>query len=438
MSICLAALVILAILGIFQPNTELFKVNKIKKQQIFMNVQKIREDFPILKEKLNGKPIIYMDSACMTLKPKQVVEAMNEYYYKYSACAGRSIHKLGNIVSEKYQQARENIAKFLGTKKAEEIVFTRNTTEGLNLVLKSFDLKKGDVVLTTDKEHNSCLLPILFLSKEKGIKHEIVFSKDDGTFDMEKFQEKMNKSVKLVSMVHTSNLDGYTIPAKDIVKIAHDNGALVMLDGAQSASHKQLSVKDLDVDFFACSGHKMLGPTGTGVLYGKYHLLEELKPFIVGGDTVERTTYDSYKLLPPPEKFEAGLQNYAGFIGLGKAVEYITRVGKGNIEKNEKDLNSFLTKEMSQIPALHLIGPESPELRSGIVSFTIDGMDYHDIALMLSNVANIMIRSGQHCVHSWFDAKGISGSARISLYLYNTRDEAQTLLNTLHEIIKLR
>lgn len=402
-----------------------------------MNVEKIRQDFTVLQQKIGGKPVVYLDSACVSLKPRQVTEAMNEYYEKYPACAGRSMHKLGSMATEKYREARKIIAKFIGTGKPEEVVFTRNTTESINLVAHSLKLKKGDVVITTDKEHNSNLLPWQVMPK-KGVRHRIVFSRSDMTFDMEAFEKSMNKDVKLVSMVHTSNLDGYTLPAKEIIKISHDFGALVLLDGAQSVPHKDVNVKKLDVDFLAFSGHKMLGPSGTGVLYGKYHLLDNLSPFMLGGDTVQSTTYDSYTLLKPPEKFEAGLQNYAGAIGMAAAAEYLERAGKGNIEKHEAELNRLITDEISGIRGLEIIGPPSHEMRSGIISFSVKGMDAHSIAVMLDEAANIMIRSGQHCVHSWFNAHKIEGSARASLYLYNTKEEAEAFSETLKKIIQLR
>jgi cysteine desulfurase/selenocysteine lyase len=402
-----------------------------------MNVEKIREDFPVLQKKINGKPIIYFDSSCVTLKPKQVVEAMNEYYEEYPGCAGRSIHKFGNRVTDKVKESREIIAKFIGAKKSEEIIFTRNTTESINLLSHSLDLKKNDVVLTTDREHNSNLIPWQMLTKTIGIKHRIVHSKKDMTFDVTEF-EKMVKDAKIVSFVHCSNLDGYTTPAEEIIKIAHDNDALVILDGAQSAPHKPVNVKKLDADFFAFSGHKMLGPSGTGALYGKQHLIEELNPFMVGGDTVQKSTYDSCIFLKPPEKFEAGLQNYAGIVGFAAAAEYLDKVGKENVQKHEIELNKLITQDIENMDGSNIIGPSSPELRGGIISFNIEGINYHDIAMMLDQRANIMIRSGQHCVHSWFNAHGIEGSARVSLYLYSTKEEAKVFIDNLKEISKLR
>jgi len=399
-------------------------------------LERIRGDFPILKNGVGGKPIVYFDNACMSLRPRQVVQAMNEYYEEYPACAGRSIHKLGNKVTEKVAEARSTVAKFLGAKKDEEIIFTRNTTEGINLVSRSQRLSKGDAVITSDREHNSNLLPWQLLSRRSGVEHKIIYSTDNMEFDLEGFEEMMNNKVKLVSLVHTSNLDGYTLPAGEIVKIAHEHNALVMLDGAQSAPHRPVDVRKLNADFFALSGHKMLGPSGIGVLYGRYELLEKMEPFMIGGDTVQNSTYDSHVLLKPPEKFEAGLQNYAGDIGIGEAARYIERVGKEKIERHENELNKFISEGLLQMGG-SIVGPKQVELRGGIVSFNIDGLNFHDIAIMLDE-SNIMVRSGQHCVHSWFNAHKIPGCVRASLYLYNTKEEAEMFLNAMAEIAKLR
>ncbi|MFH1254934.1 MAG: cysteine desulfurase [bacterium] len=400
-----------------------------------IDLEKIKKDFPLLNNQVSTKLIVYFDNACMSLKPKQVVGAMNEYYFEYPACAGRSSHKLGELVTKKVKEARQIVANFINANE-QEIVFTRNTTEGINLLARSLDLKNGDLVLATDKEHNSNLVPWQVLVKKKGIRHEIVRSNDDGSFNLEKYKELV-KETKLVSMVHTSNLDGTTIPAKEIIKIAHENGALVFLDAAQSTPHKKIDVKDLGVDFLAFSGHKMLGPTGTGILYGKQNLLKKLEPFMVGGDTVEYSTYTDHKTLKAPEKFEAGLQDYAGIIGLGEAVKYLEDIGFDNIREQELKLNRYITEGINKLPGIKIIGPNDPALRSGIISFYIDGMDMHQTALMLDEMSNVMIRSGQHCVHSWFNDKKIKNSARVSLYFYNTMEEAKIFVETLNKIIKI-
>jgi cysteine desulfurase / selenocysteine lyase len=403
-----------------------------------MDIKKIRQDFPMLQQGGAGKKnLTYFDNACQTLRPKQVLEAINQYYLKSSACSGRSMHSLAAEVTRECDQARVTMAKFLNAAKKEEVVFTRNTTEGINLVANSTGLQKGDVVLITDKEHNSNLIPWLTLAKKIGIVVKIVPSQADNTFDLDAYDKMLDKTVRLVSFGWTSNLDGVTIPAAEVIKKAHQNGSLTLLDAAQTAPHHRINVKALDADFVAFSGHKMLGPSGMGVLYGKYQLLEKLDPFLVGGDTVLSSTYDSCEFLPPPEKFEAGLQDYAGIMGMGAAAKYLMDVGFDAIEKQELLLNQAITAEIKDFPRLKLLGPADPRLRGGIVSFYIEGVDSHRIALMLDQMATIMVRSGQHCVHSWFNAHQIKGSVRASLYFYNTLEEAALFTSSLNKIGKV-
>ncbi|MFH1234294.1 MAG: aminotransferase class V-fold PLP-dependent enzyme, partial [Candidatus Diapherotrites archaeon] len=266
-----------------------------------MNVTGIRKDFPSLK-----KGVIYFDNACMTLRPRQVVKAMEDYYFNYPSCPGRSLHSFGNRASEEMENARKKISRFIGSGSEKEIVFTRNTTEAINLVAKSLDFGKRNAVVTSDREHNSNLVPWQ-QARGQGIELRIVPSTKEEEFDLDAFREKMDSRVRLVSIAHTSNLDGYIFPVKEIIKIAHDSGALVLLDGAQSASHSAVSVKKLGCDFFAFSAHKMLGPSGMGCLYGKSELLAGMKPFISGGSTVANTTYETTEFLEAPDKFEAGL-----------------------------------------------------------------------------------------------------------------------------------
>jgi cysteine desulfurase/selenocysteine lyase len=402
-----------------------------------MDLKKIRQDFPLLQEGAGNKKIAYFDNACQSLRPRQVVDAINQYYLKSSACSGRSMHSLAAEVTRRCDEARGSVAKFLNAAKKEEVVFTRNTTEGINLVANSLDLQKDDLVLISDKEHNSNLIPWQALARKKGVKVRIVPTCADNTFDWQAFEKALDPKVKLVSLVFTSNLDGVTIPAAEIIQRAHQNGSRVMLDAAQTAPHQKINVKALDVDFLAFSGHKMLGPSGTGVLYGKYALLEQLEPFLVGGDTVVTSTYDSCEFLPPPEKFEAGLQDYAGIMGLGAAVKYLQDVGFDAIQKQEHQLNEWITAETRDLPRLKLIGPRDPAIRGGIFTFYLEGIDSHRIALMLDQMASVMVRSGQHCVHSWFNAKNIKGSVRASLYFYNTQEEAELFVSSLKKIGKV-
>jgi cysteine desulfurase/selenocysteine lyase len=402
-----------------------------------MNLSDIRKDFPLLNPQPGQKPVVYLDTACQSLRPIQVIEAVNKYYVNYSACSGRSMHKLAAAVTDQCDDARVAVAKFLGASRKEEIVFTRNTTEAINLVANSLDFAAGDTVLITGKEHNSNLIPWQMLVKKQGINLQILQPKDDGTFDLAAFEQALSRPIKLVSFGFSSNLDGVILPAEQIVKLAHKHGALVLLDAAQTAPHHKIDVRKLDVDFLALSGHKVLGPSGTGCLYGKYKLLEKMSPFLVGGDTVASSTYDSCEFLPVPEKFEAGLQDYAGIIGLGAAVRYLQNVGFDFVQKQELLLNKAMTEGTKEIQGLHLIGPADPALRGGIFTFYIDGVDSHRIAIMLDQMANVCVRSGQHCVHSWFNYHQIKGSVRASAYFYNTLDDAEIFVENLKKIRKV-
>ncbi len=385
-----------------------------------MNVERIRKDFTCLEQ----KPV-YFDNACQSLRPKIVVEKMQEYYDRYPACAGRSWHEWGQKVTEEVKKARRIAQKYFNAKSEEEIIFTRNTTEGINLVSQCLDIK-GKKVIISDKEHNSNLLPWQKLAKT-GIPFETAkFG------DIDDLRKKIT-GAGLVSMTMTSNIDGTSIPAEEIIEVAHKNGALVLLDAAQSAPHTEINVRMLDVDFLACSGHKMLGPSGTGILYGRKELLEKMPQFMVGGETVKDSTYTTCEVEKTPEKFEAGLQNYAGILGLGAALEYLKNIGLDNIHKHEIALNKKITEALGD--KVQLIGPKEAEKRSGIFSFNIGKMNPHDAAMLLSKSHNIMTRSGMHCCHSWFHANKLPGSCRASLYLYNTEEECEIFIEAVKKLL---
>lgn len=400
-----------------------------------MDIGRIREDFPCLHKEINGKVPIYLDTACTALRPVQVMDAINEYYYDFPSCGGRSVHKFGTEVTIKCDEGRDWVQKLLNAERAEEIVFLKNTTEGINLIAYTLGLKKGDIVLTGDKEHNSNLVPWQVLATRAGTKHQVFKSNDDGSFSMENLKEKLSPDVKLISIAEVSNLDGSTVPGKDLVEVAHDNGSLVLFDGAQSVPHRKMDVQELDLDFLCFSIHKMCGPSGMGVLYGKYDLLDDLDTFLVGGSSVADTTYDDYKLLRPPQKFEAGLQNFAGIIGTCAAIKYLMNIGMEEIHEHEKSLNRIATDLLSNIPGLTILGP-SAENRGGITAFLVDGMEPHDVAMILDEVANVMIRSGMHCNNSWFNDHGIRGSSRASFYIYNTEDEVRIFAEELEKIVR--
>lgn len=397
-----------------------------------MNVDKIRKDFPILNK---DNPVIYLDNACMTLRPMQVINSINEYYTDFPACALRSHHRLSKLATDKVNDSRKIIRKFIGAKDDKEILFTRNTTEGLNLVSNSLKLNYHDEVMTLDKEHNSNLIPWIHKSKKGLLKHKILYTDTENRFVLENFEETINKHVKLISFGHVSNLDGVKIPLKEIVKIAHDNGSKVMIDGAQSVPHMDINVKKLGVDFLAFSGHKMMGPSGIGALYVNEKNFEEMNTFLLGGETVYDSTYHSYKLEENPSRYEAGLQDYAGQIGLGAACKYLSRIGLNNIHKHELSLNKMISEELND--KVNLIGPSDFNLRGGIFNFNIKDMDPHIIAGLLDSSKNIAVRSGAHCVHSWFNAKGLNGSVRASLYAYNTKEEVSIFVDEIKRIIDL-
>ena len=394
--------------------------------------ERVRHDFPLLQSE---RPLVYFDNACATLKPEPVLQAMDEYNREYPTCGGRSINRLGERVTRAVANARIAVARFLNAAQPEEILFVRNTTEGINLLARGLDLQPGDVVLTTDKEHNSNLVPWQLLAQQRGVVHTVVRTHADGTFDMAAYQAALaSGKVRLVAMGQVSNLDGVAIPAEHVIEAAHAAGALVLLDAAQAAPHHHLDVQALDVDMLVFSGHKLCGPSGTGVVYVRHQLLEQLQPFIVGGSTVSATTYDGFTLLPARERFEGGTQDYAGIIGLGAAIAYVTDVGLANISAHEHALNRYATERMSQLTGVQIIGPDAAQ-RSGILSFTIDGVDIHQIALALDNGSDVLVRSGQHCVHSWFTDRGLYGSVRLSFYFYNTTHEIDQCINGLEQII---
>lgn len=377
---------------------------------------------------------IYLDSACQTLRPVSVIEAVKEYYESFPACAGRSAHKLATELTMRCDDVRSKVAGFLGARDDAEICFLKNATEGLNTVIFGCGLNKGDEVVTTHYEHNSVHVPLLRASETMGIKRSVVPPLSDGTFDIESFGEMMSSRVKLVAMCLTSNVTGYTLPAKEVVDIAHSHGAVVLFDAAQTAPSRPIHASDLDADFIVACAHKMLGPSGVGIMYARRELSERLDPRILGGHGVAQVGDGSYELLPPPERFEAGLQNYAGIIGTGAAIDYLESVGLDEVLEHEISLNRRLTKALRSIPSVRLMKPVDPNLRSGMIGFNVDGLISHDIAVILDHSRGIMLRAGRHCCHSLFESTAIDGCARASIYLYNTSEEVKALADAIEEI----
>ncbi|MHA2207161.1 MAG: aminotransferase class V-fold PLP-dependent enzyme [Candidatus Thorarchaeota archaeon] len=393
---------------------------------------------------INGRPLVYLDSACMSLKPKPVIAAMNEYYEQYPACGGRSIHKLGEEASDAYSASRGKFARFINAAENEECIWTRNATESINIVASCVELPKGSKIITTSLEHHSGSLPFVERARRDGLTVEVIEAKADGTFDIEDWKKSVDNNTSLISVVHSSNVTGTVAPMKEIVEIAHDRGALVMSDDAQYAPHHPLDVQALDVDFSAISVHKMCGPTGMGLLYGKLEHLKAMDMFLFGGDTVSDVRYENGQIkpeyLPPPEKFEAGLQNYAGAIGAGAAAEYLGSIGMKKIEEHERNLLSIVLKELKAIEQVKIIGTDDISIKTGLCTFIVDTVESaHDIATFLNDEFSVMIRSGAHCVHPFHYQSNITptrGSARASFYLYNNRKDAETFLEALHTLIE--
>jgi cysteine desulfurase / selenocysteine lyase len=400
-----------------------------------VNVERIRADFPAL-DSGPGRPApVYLDSACMSLVPRHVLSAMEEYYREYPGCAGRSLHRFAEEVGRRYEDARSAFARFFGTTDPRGIVFVRNATEAINLVGEGFPWHRGDRVLISDREHNSNLIVWQRLAAERGIRVEVLPLSDDGRFDAEDLEHHLAHGVRLVSLFHTSNLDGRTLPLREIVERSHDRHAAVLVDGCQAAPHEKVEVDRLGVDYYAVSGHKMLGPTGTGVLASSPEALVRLRPLVVGGETVEWSTLTAHELRPPPYRFEAGLQNYAGILGAHAAIDYLSRVGWEAIRDQQRSVNERVTAAFAQEPRLHLLGPEDPRERPSIFAFTLDGVDPHDAALFLDEGYGVMVRSGMHCVHSFYARRGLSGNVRASFYLYNDRHDADTFVRGLNELL---
>ncbi len=415
--------------------------------------QKIRKDFPVLDELYDGKQLIYFDSACMSLKPMQVWQAM-EYYYRYlGACggAGRSTHSLGSETSMLTEEARVKVKSFINANSPDEIIWTRNATEGLNLIASTIKLDNNSNFVTTSLEHHSGMLPFYKRCEKENCELRIVDAKRDGTFDLNDFEKKIDDNTKIVSLVHTSNLTGSIAPLKEIVKIAHEHGAYVVSDEAQFAPHAKLDVKQLDVDFSVLSMHKACGPTGMGVLYGKYELLEDLDMYLVGGDVIEDVEYKDGKItpkyLPPPHKFEAGLQDYAGMMGVGAAVDYLTKIGMDEIHNREQILLKKLLNGLLEFEdQIEIIGPKTPKNKAALVSFRpkSDLVNHNDVAMYMNDMLphhRILMRAGNHCVHPFAYSIGINpgggeGTVRASLYFYNTFNEIEVFLGALEDFLK--
>ncbi len=392
---------------------------------------KIRRDFPILTQKVNGKPLVYLDNAATSQKPRRVIDAIVEYYEGYNSNVHRGAHTLAGKATAAYEDSRNRVAKFVGVPSS-EIVFTKGTTEAINLVARSWGgdrLRSGDIILLTEMEHHSNLVPWQLLSQRKGVKLEFIRVSDEGYLkDAEETIRRVRP--KLLSFTHVSNVLGTINPVKDLVKVAHEVGATVLVDGAQAVPHMPVNVAGLGCDFYAFSGHKMLGPTGTGVLWAKEEVLKEMPPFLGGGEMIREVFLRESSYKEPPYKFEAGTPNIAGVIGLGAAVDYLSGVGMEKIRRHEGELVSYALEKLRSVRDLTIFGPEKSADRGGVVAFNVKGIHPHDLATALDQ-EGVAIRSGNHCAMPLHARFGIVASARASFSLYNTEKEIDILVEAI-------
>jgi len=398
-----------------------------------LNVEEIRRDFPILKT-----GVIYLDNAATSLTPEPVVQKTVEYYHEYRANVERGIHRLSQKASEEYSKARLKIAKLINARRENEVVFTKNTTESINLVANGIEWRKGDKIVTTLMEHHSNLIPWQRLNQQRGIDLAVIKPDREGTLNLSDFQSAIDDRTRLVALTHVSNVLGAIAPVEEVAQLAHNHGSLLLVDGAQSVPHLSVDVNRIGCDLLAFSGHKMLGPTGIGVLYMRGELESEIQPQSIGGGGIKDVTQEQYKLAESPGRFESGTPPIAEAIGLGEAAEYLRREGLEKIAAHERELANRICKGLQAIDRVEIYGPTNPDHRTGIVSFNIAQVNPHDVALALDISGNIMVRSGYHCCMPLVkDVLGLGeGTVRASVYLYNTLEEVDKLIELIDEIAR--
>lgn len=398
-----------------------------------IDIQKIRADFPILDQEINEKPLAYLDNAATSQKPKQVIEALTHYYEFDNANVHRGVHTLAARATDAYESARVKVAKFIHAREVAEIIFTRGATSAINLVVDSYaeaNIEAGDEIVISYLEHHSNLIPWQQLAKRKGAVLKYIELEEDGTISVEQAQKTISEKTKIVALAHVSNVLGTITPIREIAAIAHKFGAVILVDGAQAVPHMEVNVVDLDADFYAFSGHKMMAPTGIGALYGKRELLDAMEPTEFGGEMIDFVElYDStWKELP--WKFEAGTPIIGGAIALGAAIDYLAEVGLANIHAHEQELVGYAIEEMSKIEGITIYGPKDASKRCGLVTFNLEGAHPHDIATILDE-DGIAIRAGHHCAQPLMKWLDVSSTARASFYIYNTKEEIDALIDGL-------
>ena len=401
------------------------------------DIQKIREDFPILSRMVYNKPLVYLDNAATTQKPLCVLDAMREEYLNVNANVHRGVHYLSQQATDLHEEARETVRRFINAPSTSEIIFTRGTTEGLNLVAASFTeemMKEGDEVIVSVMEHHSNIVPWQLQAAKRGIAIRVIPMDETGKLDIEEYEKMFNEHTKLVSVAHVSNVLGTVNPVKQIVKIAHDHGVPAMIDGAQSTPHFRVDVQDIDCDFFVFSGHKMYGPTGIGVLYGKEQWLDKLPPYQGGGEMIESVSFEKTTFERLPFKFEAGTPDYVATHGLATAIKYIENIGIDNISRHEQELTEYCMKRLEAIDRMRLFG--TVKGKDAVVSFLVGNIHHLDMGTLLDRLG-IAVRTGHHCAQPLMDRLGIQGTVRASFALYNTKEEIDVLANGIERVAKM-
>jgi cysteine desulfurase/selenocysteine lyase len=404
--------------------------------KIGLDVDQIRRDFPILKREVRpGVPLVYLDSTATTQKPTQVIMAMDNYYRTYNSNVHRGVHTLAEEATAAYEAARQRAADFINAQHAKEIIFTRNTTESINLVAYTWGrtfLHEDDLIILTEMEHHSNIVPWQILAAEKGIRLEFIPITSDGLLLLDEYQKLLEQKPKLVAFTHMSNVLGTINPAKEIVRLAHQAGAVTLIDGAQSVPHFPVDVQDIEVDFLAFSGHKVCGPTGIGVLYGKIELLNKMPPFMGGGEMIKKVLLHSFTPNDIPHKFEAGTPAIAEAVGLHAALDYVDAVGMDKIAAHEREIIAYALERLEEVQGLTVIGPDASH-KGGVAAFTLDGIHPHDIAQILDQ-DGIAVRAGHHCAMPLHDKFNIPATTRASFYLYNTANEVDQLIEGLYKV----
>jgi cysteine desulfurase/selenocysteine lyase len=406
-----------------------------RKREAVLDVERIRRDFPILQRKVHGRVLVYLDNAASTQKPRQMINALKRFYESDYANIHRGVHLLSQVATDQYEAARIKAQRYINAGCHCEVIFTRGATESINLVAATYgraNVKEGDEILITAMEHHSNIVPWQMLCEERGARLRVAPIDDQGELILEEFDRLLTPRTKLAAVVHVSNVLGTVNPVKEIIAMAHAKGVPVLVDAAQSAPHVKIDVKDLDCDFLALSSHKMYGPTGIGVLYGKRALLEKMPPYQGGGDMIASVTFEETLYNDLPYKFEAGTPNIADVVAFGSAIDYVNAIGIENIAAHEHDLLEYATSALSEVPGLRIVGEAAQ--KSGAISFVMDGIHPHDIGTILDR-EGIAIRTGHHCAQPLMDRFGVPATARASLGVYNTKHEINALVSALHKTI---